>query len=129
MESALQVDLAKQETTAQQALDSALGQRFLNPSLDPSTGPANALSTEQPRRSSKGGSATTTQPRLNPKALPDRRSPSPSLFDRAGAASSLELGEHDDSTNTYYLQPVDEGFGAWSYVASAFAMYIVVWGT
>jgi hypothetical protein len=26
------------------------------------------------------------------------------------------------------LQPVDEGFGAWSYVASAFAMYIVVWG-
>ena len=39
-----------------------------------------------------------------------------------------EFGVGRDARNVVILQPQDEGFGAWSYVASAFAMYIVVWG-
>lgn len=32
------------------------------------------------------------------------------------------------SKNVSVLQPADEGFGAWSYAASAFAMFVPVWG-
>ncbi len=126
MESALEVDLAKQEATAHQALNSALGQRLANPSLNPSAHTAKVLSIEQLRRSSKGGSATTTQPTLNPRASSSRRSPSPSPSECTEKFS--DPGDCEDLRNAFHLQPVDEGFGPWSYAASAFAMYIVVWG-
>ena len=128
MESALEVDLTEQETTAQQALGSALRQNSSISSSQHPLDPANVQTIEQPQRSSKGGSATTIQPKLNPRAAPQRHSRSPSPSHKARPEESVELGGHDDSTNTYRLQPVDEGFGAWSYVASAFAMYVVVWG-
>ncbi|KAL8828409.1 MAG: hypothetical protein Q9191_002607 [Dirinaria sp. TL-2023a] len=128
MDSALEVDLAKPEATAAQVLDSALGQRSGSPNSNQPIQQASISPNEQSQRSAVGGSATTIQPRLNPRAVPDRVSPSPSRSDNTEPVKSLELGDHDDAANTYYLQPVDKGFGAWSYVASAFAMYIVVWG-
>ncbi|KAL9042421.1 MAG: hypothetical protein Q9180_000612 [Flavoplaca navasiana] len=122
MESGLEVDLARQEATAQQALESPLGQTLPNRQAEQSP---DAPASERPRRSSKIGSATTNQPRLKPKALSTHRSPS---SDRADRLESFELSNNGDTKGIFRLQPVDEGFGAWSYVASAFAMYIVVWG-
>ena len=43
-------------------------------------------------------------------------------------AKNLEPGNFVENTNSFTLQPVDRGFGAWSYAASTFAMFIVVWG-
>ena len=131
MNSALQVDLAKSEAPAEQVLKSALGKAASNLAVPlPSTNVLEQGSQEcppqnPPRRSSKGGYATTTQVRLKPKASNE------SLFrntQEPADSASLELGKPGKSTSVYTLQPADEGFGAWSYVASAFAMYIVVWG-
>ncbi|KAL2047472.1 hypothetical protein ABVK25_011499 [Lepraria finkii] len=74
----------------------------------------------------RGRSETTNQARLGPKSSQGRRSRSVSTQGVSNEAS--ENGPFDETTNAYALQPVDEGFGAWSYVASAFAMFIVVWG-
>lgn len=127
MNSALQVDLAKSEAPAEQVLKSALGEAASHLTVPP---PSDQSSTESlpqhaPRRSSKGGYATTAQVRLKSKTSND--SLSRQNHDAAGSAS-LELGDLDNA-RVYTLQPADEGFGAWSYVACAFAMYIVVWGT
>lgn len=128
MESELEIDSARQEASAQQAVDSALGQSPPSRNLAPTGRSSDARSNEQPGRYSRGRSATTSQPRLKPKTPHEQRSPSP-LPDRTGTAGSVDLGEDNDGLkNAFRLQPVDEGFGAWSYVASAFAMYIVVWG-
>lgn len=64
--------------------------------------------------------------RLVPKLSRDRRSRSRST--QGESAKNLELGDFDDVANAFTLLPADEGFGAWSYVASAFAMFVVVWG-
>ncbi|KAL8668967.1 MAG: hypothetical protein Q9168_006422 [Polycauliona sp. 1 TL-2023] len=125
MESGLEVDLAKQEVTAQQALESPLGQSLPNRQAGQTL---NADLREQPRRSSKSGSATTNQPRLKPKAPSNRQNHTVLSSVHGDEAGSFELKSNDETQTIFRLQPVDEGFGAWSYVASAFAMYIVVWG-
>ena len=125
METALQIDLARPEAPAEQVLGSALGQ------IPPQSTSARNLSPSQ--RSSKdekqpirGRSETTNQARLGPKSSQGRRSRSASTQGTVTEAS--ETGQFDETANTYSLRPVDEGFGAWSYVASAFSMFIVVWG-
>lgn len=129
MNSALQVDLAKSEAPAKQVLKSALGEAASHltvpqPPFDQNS--REPLPQHPPQRSSKGGYATTTQVRLKSKA--SNESMGRQRHDSAGSAS-LELGSLDNNASIYTLQPADEGFGAWSYVACAFAMYIVVWGT
>jgi hypothetical protein len=70
-------------------------------------------------RKSKGGYLTTIQPKLHE----SRKS------SEAEREEQLELiGRESDATYIVELPPVDKGFGAWSYVVSAFAMFIVVWG-
>jgi hypothetical protein len=70
-------------------------------------------------RKSKGGYSTTIQPKLHES----------SKSSEAEQQAQLELiGRESDATNIVELPPVDKGFGAWSYVVSAFAMFIVVWG-
>lgn len=115
MESALQVDLAKPEAPANQVLDTSLGDLARNTSL-PSVETIRETPPNGQRGPVKGGSATTTQIRLNPEVTQDRSS------------EDTELNNFEEKSNAFVLQPVDKGFGAWSYVASAFAMYIVVWG-
>ena len=86
----------------------------------PSAGDGSRL----PRRPLKGVSTTTVQISLHPKA--SELDPSKSSWD--ASIQSLELGEGRDGAKNFTLPPADEGFGAWSYVASAFSMLIVVWG-
>lgn len=114
MESALQVDLARSEAPAEQVLDSALGQA------------AEETISHQSKSTIRGRSETTAQVRLVPKIPKEHRSRSPSTQDLP--TTTLELGNFDEIAQGFSLQPVDKGFGAWSYVASAFAMFIVVWG-
>jgi hypothetical protein len=64
-------------------------------------------------RSLRGSSSTTLQ--LN-------------LQDDEDTQRLLDLDQGSGETNAYVLQPADYGFGAWSYAASAFAMFTVVWG-
>lgn len=46
-----------------------------------------------------------------------------------GERHSLDLiGSESEAINIVTLPPVDGGFRAWSYVVSAFAMFVVVWG-
>ena len=126
MDSAREVDLARREAPAQQVLNSALGAAaYHRNDLPPVT------SEEQPPGSLsahtlQGATATTTQAKLKPKSLADRSSSSTNSGDQSGG--SFEMEGFGESTNVTKLQPMDQGFGAWSYVASAFAMYIVVWG-
>ena len=114
METALQIDLSKPEAPAEQVLDSALGEIAAQP-----------RSTEG-KNLTRGRSDTTHQARLGPKSSHGGRPRSVSAREHSNEVS--ELGHFDETANSYSLQPVDEGFGAWSYVASAFAMFIVVWG-
>ncbi len=72
-------------------------------------------------RKSKGGYLTTIQPKLHNSVR--KSSTEAELEDR------LELiGRESDARTESKLLPRDGGFGAWSYVVSAFAMFIVVWG-
>ena len=114
METALQVDLSKPEAPAEQVLESALGEVAAQP-----------RSTDG-KHLVRGRSDATHQARLGPKSSHGGRSRSSSAQAHSNEVS--ELGHFDETANSYSLQPVDEGFGAWSYVASAFAMFIVVWG-
>lgn len=114
METALQIDLSKPEAPAEQVLDSALGEAA-----------AQSRSTDG-KNLVRGRSDATHQARLGPKSSHGGRSRSISA--QAHSSELSELGHFDETANSYILQPVDEGFGAWSYVASAFAMFIVVWG-
>jgi hypothetical protein len=115
MDSALQVDLAKPEAPANQVLDTSLGEAARHASS-----PAGSISRERSpstsKQSIKGGSAATAQVSLKPKSVEQT------------SDSCIGSGDFEESPNVFVLQPVDNGFGAWSYVASAFAMYIVVWG-
>ncbi|KAI9814316.1 MAG: hypothetical protein M1826_002282 [Phylliscum demangeonii] len=99
MEAVLQVDLARSEAPAQQALKAVRGEAAGRSSKGPF----------------QGGSATTVQVSL--------RSDPSDLYELDWKEDSF-----GESANVVTLQPVDGGFGAWSYVASAFAMFIVVWG-
>ena len=125
METALQVDLAKPEAPTEQVLESALGQIPSQSTLARDQSPSHRPSNNE-NQPIRGRSETTNQARLGPKYSQGRRSRSVSTQGVSNEAS--EKGDFDKTTNAYTLQPVDEGFGAWSYVASAFAMFIVVWG-
>ncbi|CAF9921070.1 MAG: hypothetical protein ALECFALPRED_001705 [Alectoria fallacina] len=126
MESALQVDLARSEAPAEQVLDSALGQIATPPNVLSSPAVAEGKPHDKPEHMIRGRSETTAQVRLVPKIPKDQRSRSPSTQDLP--TNTLESGNFDGIAQGFSLQPVDEGFGAWSYAASAFAMFIVVWG-
>ena len=126
MESALQVDLARSEAPADQILDSALGQAATHPMVISSHAVREGTANDKSEHSIRGRSETTAQVRLVPKKPKDQRSRSPSAQD--APTNTLELGNFDETAPSFSLHPVDEGFGAWSYVASAFAMFIVVWG-
>ena len=126
MESALQVDLARPEAPAEQVLDSALGQGVTHPAVPSSSTFAGRPMHDKSKDTIRGRSETTAQVRLVPKIPKGDRSRSPSTQD--APPDTLERGNFDEIAQSFSLQPVDEGFGAWSYVASAFAMFIVVWG-
>ena len=126
MESALQVDLARPEAPAEQVLGSALGQAATRPPLLSSSASSERTANDASEHTIRGRSETTAQVRLVPKIPKGHRSRSPATQDAPGGI--LELGNFDETAQGFSLQPVDEGFGAWSYVASAFAMFIVVWG-
>jgi len=121
MDAAVQLDLARDEAPASQALNSLLQQSVPQtlsiaeeelPPIDRS---------RSPKRSSRGAISSTHQVRLKHKT-PARASTS-SVDTR-----EIKLDPFGDSSIIVELQPIDRGFGAWSYIAAAFAMYIVVWG-
>lgn len=130
MDSAIQVDLARSEATAEEVLNTSLGEASSRLSVPRADSPLQnsplQSQNQNPRRSSKGGYVTTNQIRLNPKK--PSRDPSPSTSIQNAPGHTLELGNFDETANVVTLQSADEGFGAWSYVASAFSMFIVVWG-
>lgn len=126
MESALQVDLSRPEAPAEQVLNSALGQAATRPPIISSPNSTERVPSDESKHTIRGRSETTAQVRLVPKLPKGDRSRSPSTQD--APTDTLERGNFDELAQSFTLQPVDEGFGAWSYVASAFAMFIVVWG-
>ena len=126
MEGGLQVDLARSEAPAEQVLDSALGQAVPHPNVLPSPATAERTANDDTKNTIRGRSETTAQVRLVPKIPKGQRSLSPATQD--APKNTLEQGNFDEIAQGFSLQPVDEGYGAWSYVASAFAMFIVVWG-
>lgn len=125
MDRSLQLDLAREETTPRQALDSPLesgGSSLRSPAQNDPDSPNFTMPSH--KRSSRGGMATTYQVRLKSKS--PARASSASRPSRDGNVAKDELlGE---GQNVVELQPMDQGFGAWSYVAATFAMFIVVWG-
>lgn len=82
--------------------------------------------TETPRRSSRGGVTTTAQTRLYP-PLPGTDTLLTNPIHDA-ASNFMELESFGETANVTKSLPVDAGFGAWSYVATAFSMFVVVWG-
>lgn len=124
MDSATQVDLAKAEVPARQVVNSVLEAAADHLTVEPTLQPRDSIESRSTKRSSRGGSASTYQVRLKPK--PSDRSPSPSA--NLTTVDGFEKSTLEASRSAAELQPVDEGFGAWSYVGSTFAMYIVVWG-
>ena len=126
MESGLQVDLARSEAPAEQVLDSALGQAATHTVDLSSPNVAEGIVNDKSKSIIRGRSETTAQVRLVPKIPKENRSRSPST--QGLPTNALELGNCEEAAHGFSLQPADEGFGAWSYVASAFAMFIVVWG-
>lgn len=121
MEAATQLDLAREEAPAHQALDSPLQQSTPQLLSVPAEKPPPTDRSRSPKRSSRGAIWSTHQARLKPQS-PARVS-----------VSSIDPDENNidpfrESSNIVELQPVDRGFGAWSYVAATFSMYIVVWG-
>lgn len=93
--------------------------------LDPAPSSGGHRAQESHPRSSLPslGSATVHQAHLE-SSLDDPNPP----FGPHTRVDSIEGGDFDPKGREFTLQPQDEGFGAWSYVAAAFAMYIVVWG-
>ena len=92
----------------------------------PAALPNNVLS-DPPRRPMRGVNTTTSsQPKL--RNIDPKQSASSASNADSPTANISDLGAFEASGKVYTLQPVDEGFGAWSYVASAFAMFLVVWG-
>jgi hypothetical protein len=83
-----------------------------------SDGPERRLS------SSKREYRTTTQVSLKPKS--NRTTQGDPA--QESALHGIETGKIEDIARVFALQPIDTGFGAWGYVASAMCMFIVVWG-
>ena len=121
MDREIQIDLARPEAPADQAVGAV--SESLGPNSNPSRlQPEPQRHFENLARSSRGASVGSAS--LNWGLNSSRsRSTSPASHDK-----SMEMGHSNDSTKVFTLHPQDMGFGAWSYVASAFAFYIVVWG-
>ena len=112
MNAVQELDDSRSEATVEQARDAVQGSPRSS-TLPPLAPSRSDESTEERRGSTQGSSVTTVRPRLDTQ----------SAFAFDFADSGLE-----QATNVVSLQPVDQGLGAWSYVAGAFSMYIVVWG-
>ncbi|KAI9668014.1 MAG: hypothetical protein M1821_000834 [Bathelium mastoideum] len=110
MDSAREVDLARPEAPPSEILESSLAPH------------ARSQDTRASSPSLRGAYATSSQISLKPKRS---HSPKPSVNNNEQAS---EVGTLDGTGLAFTLQQADEGFGAWSYAASAFAMFIVVWG-
>lgn len=121
MEAETQLDLAREEAPAHQALDSPLRQLTPRLLLVPAEQTQTIDLSRSPKRSSRGAVWSAHQVRL--KAKPPARAPVSSVD-----ANESKIDPFGESSNIVELQPVDGGFGAWSYVAATFSMYIVVWG-
>ena len=122
MESATQIDLAKQEAPASQVLSSALQRPMSDAVSTAESGHSTTEPSEAARRTSRGAIAATNQVRL-------KRKKQRTSSDEADPLNDILLDDpFGESDNVVELQPVDKGFGAWSYVAAAFSMFIVVWG-
>ena len=67
MESATQVDLAKAEVPAGQVANSVLEEAADHLTVESASLPQDAAESKSPRRSTRGGSASTYQVRLKPK--------------------------------------------------------------
>lgn len=121
MESLVQTDLAKEEPPARQILPNALKGAPSTQLVVPLKHDFADKLTKSSTRPLTGIISTTHQARLK------RKHPSrgPAL---SNPLPNIELDTFGESSNVAELQPVDTGFGAWSYVAAAFSMYIVVWG-
>ncbi|KAL9103039.1 MAG: hypothetical protein Q9163_001869 [Psora crenata] len=120
METTLQIHLARPEEPSEQVFDSASGAATPQARNINSSRSSSDYLLEVPERTLKGASRTTSQVKLKPK---DQQRPC-SVTESNLSITLLQGGEGP----SYALRPIDGGFGAWSYVASAFAMYIVVWG-
>ncbi|MCJ1270393.1 hypothetical protein MMC22_010290 [Lobaria immixta] len=114
--STLHIDPASLEGSASQVLGTASG--------EVNTSGQNAA--DPPRRSSRGGVTTTTQTRLYPPT--PGRDPLLTTPIQDAVSNSMELDSFGETVNVARSLPVDTGFGAWSYVAAAFSMFVVVWG-
>lgn len=114
--STFHIDPAGLEDSAPQVLEKS--------SVEASSSGQNADDT--PRRSSRGGVTTTTQTWLYPPKLARDSLLTTPIYDPT--SNSFELGSFGETANVATSLPADTGFGAWSYVASAFSMFVVVWG-
>lgn len=129
MNSAAQIDLARDEATPAQVLASPLGDVAstigggTRTTLTPAPA-AEATTIDSVRRSMRGGVVSSTSVRLKPRS-PARPQHGQAVHAQDTGFTPKAFGETD---NAFELQPIDKGFGAWSYVAATFAMYIVVWG-
>ncbi|KAF2152652.1 MFS general substrate transporter [Myriangium duriaei CBS 260.36] len=113
----LQVDLAKSEAPARQVIEHT--SESFSATLQPIDADANGHALQPPKRASRGSISPVYQIQPLHKAS------------RAGHRASLSTVDSDafkETDTVVELQPVDGGFGAWSYVAAAFSMYIVIWG-
>jgi hypothetical protein len=124
MESATQVDLAKAEAPVGRVVNSVLEGAADHLTVESTPRPQDAAESRSLRRSIRGGWASTYQVRLKPK----HSDQSPLSSAQKSSAGGLTTSNLEAVRLASELQPVDQGFGAWSYVSSAFAMYIVVWG-
>ena len=105
MDSAIELDLAKPEGSAENVLDSTLGEAATRNVQQPLIGAYNA----------------TTQVSLNANESGGDHG--------SGDYTNLRgMEKFEETLEAVRVQPQDEGFAAWSYVASAFSMFIVVWG-
>lgn len=121
MEAATQLDLARGEAPAHQVLDSPLREPAPRLLSVPAEEALPSDRSKSPKRSSRGAISSTHQVRLKHKSR--ARDPVSSIDSR-----ETKHDPFSEASNVVELQPIDRGFGAWSYVAAAFSMYIVVWG-
>ena len=121
LDTELRSDRRKPTDPARRALDGAV--KETKPRIPAMRSDSSWLSsTDSQRRTSKGASSTTTQ-------IQQLNSPRVASFPTDDATASLmEGGRFGETANVATLPPADEGFGAWSYTASAFLMFVVVWG-
>jgi hypothetical protein len=116
MRGAMQVDLARTEAPASQVVDCVRegGEGGTGHIAAESTRrPFHAVDSRSPRRSTRGASASTYQVRVKPKHSECSASASVGQT----VAHSLATRNLEASRLASELQPVDQGFGAWSYVA------------